>query len=238
MTTPSDPASLTLLALDTATENCSVALWHRQEMTEVAAESPREHSQKILHFIDNLLQERQVSRHMVNGVVVGVGPGSFTGVRIGVSVGQGLAYSLNLPVVGINSLLAMAEQARRTQQSNRVLSVIDARMGEVYLAAYNYQDDAWREVLAPQVMAPTSVTEALQELGLATEGWDLVGTGIVTYKDELAKLGRVLANVTLPLAQDMLTLARTQWPQDAIAAAELQPLYVRNEVTWKKLPGR
>src|SRR5690606_22800477 len=192
----------------------------------------------ILHFIDRLMQERQLSRQRLDGLVVGVGPGSFTGVRIGVSVGQGLAYSLNVPVVGINSLHALAEQARRAQQSHRVLSLIDARMGEVYVAAYHYQDESWHELLAPQVMAPTSVADALEDAGLPTADWDLVGTGMVTYGDELSKLGRALTNVTLPLAQDMLTLAQRQWPQNSVTAAELQPLYVRNEVTWKKLPGR
>lgn len=227
-----------LLAIDTSTENCSAALQVNGNVYSHSAESPREHSQRILPFVEQLLEEADCTFSDLEGIVVGVGPGSFTGVRIGVSVAQGLAYSRQLPVYPVASLQALAQQAIRRHQAQRVLACIDARMGEVYYAGYDNQQGVALAINEPAVAQPTAAL--LKSLG-STEDCVSAGTGWDTYGDvlttELSASFRLTEDCRLPLAVDMLTSVNAGQVA-AVAAADLEPLYVRNEVTWKKLPGR
>lgn len=100
-----------ILALDTATEACSVALQYNGNITFLDEISPRSHTQRILPMVDELLNQANIELKEVNYLVFGRGPGSFTGVRVGVSVAQGLAMGANLPVVAVSNLKAMAEEA-------------------------------------------------------------------------------------------------------------------------------
>lgn len=225
-----------VLALDTCTELCSVALQAGDRLVTRETLAPREHSQKVLGFIDEVLAEMDIAFDAIERLVVGHGPGSFTGVRIGVSIGQGLAFSHTLPVTPICTLEALAEQAWRRYQATDVIVAIDARMNEVYIARYQRRDDTWIELQAPQMAA----LEQLNEERWLADGQPVgVGTGWQAYGPQLDAEQRVsiLPDVWLPEARDMLSLALH--PQaKSIQAAELEPLYVRNEVTWKKLPGR
>lgn len=228
-----------VLALDTSTEQCSVAIVAGERQASRAVVTPREHAQRILGLITEVLDELQLQLADVTALVCGHGPGSFTGVRIGVSVAQGLAFSQQLPVYPVNTLAALAQQAIRKHQSGTIVSAIDARMNEVYLASFRNEDGLAVAVQQPQ-MAPLEP--------LATTSWwpdgpiAAVGTGWQAYAAELDPDDKVdiLSDVTLPLAEDMLTLALAMKKQgiEPVAAADLEPLYVRNEVAWKKLPGR
>lgn len=223
-----------LLAIDTATEQCSVALKVGDQVFQRAAITPREHSQRVLGFVDEVLAEAGLTLADVNGVVCGYGPGSFTGVRIGVAICQGLAFSHTLPVYPVSTLAALAQQAVRKHNAQRVLSAIDARMNEIYLAGYELQDEVLVETISARMAPLQTVTEQPWWQEGAVVG---VGTGWQAYGEKLnpSQQVTVLDNVTLPLAEDMLTLA--QWVEP-VAAEQLEPLYVRNEVTWQKLPGR
>lgn len=228
-----------VLALDTSTEQCSVALIAGDRRARRAVVTPREHAQRILGLITEVLDELQLQLADVNALVCGHGPGSFTGVRIGVSVAQGLAFSQRLPVYPVNTLAALAQQAIRKHQAKTIVSAIDARMNEVYLASF-HNDSGLAVAVQPPQMAPLTP--------LAANSWwpqgeiTGVGTGWQAYGSDLDPEGQVgiLDDVTLPLAEDMLTLALAMERQglQPVAAAELEPLYVRNEVAWKKLPGR
>lgn len=227
-----------LLAIDTATENCSVALQAGERVFSRAAESPREHSQRVLGFVDEVVAEAGIQLTDIQGIVVGNGPGSFTGVRIGVSVAQGLAFSLQCPVVGVTSLAALAQQAIRKLGVTQVVTAIDARMGEIYLAAYQLTDGRLHTTLEPMVGKPEAnwLQQQLRDHTPAIS----VGTGVVTYREAFDSCTDTAhaTDILLPLAQDMLAIAATDFSANAVAAADLEPLYVRNEVTWQKLPGR
>ena len=123
-----------ILAIETSTEACSVALVHGEEILARSELAPRRHGELVLPMADSLLAEAGMSRHALEGIAVGRGPGAFTGVRLAVSLAQGMAMALDLPVVTVSSLqaLAMEEDAG----SDDILAVIDARMGEIYAAAY------------------------------------------------------------------------------------------------------
>lgn len=237
--------TLKLLALDTSTEHCSVALQANGQLYLRAAVTPREHSQKILGFVDEVLHEAGLSLKQLDGLVSGIGPGSFTGVRIGVSVAQGLAFSCNLPVYPVDTLQALAQQViRHDASADSIISAIDARMDEVYLGAFKNRKGLAVNVTPPQ-MAPLSdlsqqpwwphLVNNAQKLQGAGTGWAAYATQLDTQQ-----LVSVCEQALLPHARDMLDLANAAITAGAkpLSAAELQPLYVRNEVAWKKLPGR
>jgi len=224
-----------LLAIDTSTENCSVALVHDGKLTTRDIESPREHSQKLLPFVEEVLDSAGVSLAELDGLVVGAGPGSFTGVRIGVSMAQGLAFSADLPVYPVCSLQALAQQAIRKNDVAGVVACIDARMGEVYYALYANENGVAVAQSEPAVAKPDT---NLIDTG-RLKGWGTAGTGWDVYADILDENHELKHsdNSRLPLAEDMLTVVNGAGVEP-VQAELLEPLYVRNEVTWKKLPGR
>ena len=229
-----------VLAIDTSTEQCSVALKVGDRMITRAAITPREHSQRILGFVNEVLAEQQIKLADIDALVVGHGPGSFTGVRIGVSVAQGLAFSHDIPVIAVSTLTALAQQAIRVHQATAVVSAIDARMQEIYVAPF-VQHDGFAKALAEPQMAPLSdITEQPWWASVASSDTQVsgAGTGWQTYGNALNpdSTVQVLNDVTLPLAQDMLEWALAHG--EPTTADKLEPLYVRNEVAWKKLPGR
>lgn len=229
-----------LLALDTSTEACSVALQYNDQLLTVDEVCPQQHSKRILPMVQQLLAESGLSLNQLDGIIFGRGPGSFTGVRIGVGVTQGLAFGADLPVFGVSTLQAMAQAATRLHQASQVIAAIDARMAEVYLALYQQGADGLMHAVTDELARKPADLPALTLQGNI---W-AVGTGLVTYCDAFTEWAtgqqlQISSQVLLPSAQDMLTLAIPAWQQQLFVAAELaEPVYVRDEVTWQKLPGR
>lgn len=226
-----------ILALDAATEACSVALQIDGEVFSRYEVAPQQHSQKLLPMVDEVLNEAGVSLAELDGLAFGQGPGSFTGVRIGVAITQGLAFAADLPVVGVSNLAAMAQQVIAVQKlvdGQDVLVAIDARMSEVYWGHYRVAGGLAQLQGNEIVVAP----EKTPSLGLAAAY--RAGTGWQTYQTELLALNQTLeSDITLPNAEFLLPLAAQQFNTGHGVAAELaQPNYVRDEVSWQKLPGR
>jgi tRNA threonylcarbamoyladenosine biosynthesis protein TsaB len=228
-----------LLAIDSATEFCSVAYTDGTQLISRGAEIPRRHSQELLPYVNDVLAQAGVSLKQLDAIVVSQGPGSFTGVRIGASMAQGLAFSCDLPLVQVSTLAALAQAAARVDGATRALPAIDARMGEVYFGTYELQAGLMQEVVAERVCAPQAVTAP------AVNGpWWACGTGWETYTEALGEAlhGHQIersASVRLPHAEDMLMLGAAKFAAGlAVAAEDLEPHYLRNEVTWQKLPGR
>ncbi|MEQ9928780.1 tRNA (adenosine(37)-N6)-threonylcarbamoyltransferase complex dimerization subunit type 1 TsaB [Pectobacterium parvum] len=231
--------STRILALDTATEACSVALWNEGEIHSLFEICPREHTQRILPMVQQVLADSGLTLKDLDALAFGQGPGSFTGVRIGIGIAQGLALGADLPLLGVSSLATMAQGAFRLTQATQVLAAIDARMGEVYWGCYQRDaDGSWQGESEEAVLKP----EQVQALTAALSGeWTTVGTGWETYPELVNHSSLVLSKgeVLLPQAQDMLPLACQLWQAGkAVSVENAQPRYLRNEVTWKKLPGR
>lgn len=231
--------STRILAIDTATEACSVALWNNGEKHALFEICPREHTQRILPMVQQILAESGVSLNQLDALAFGRGPGSFTGVRIGIGIAQGLAMGADLPMIGVSTLATMAQGAFRQMGATQVLAAIDARMGEVYWGQYQRQNDGvWLGENSEAVFTP----ERAQQNVMALAGeWASVGTGWGTYPDMAAATPITLVDgqITLPQAEDMLPLALVDFALGKMTAVEnAQPTYLRNEVTWKKLPGR
>ncbi|RUO37226.1 tRNA (adenosine(37)-N6)-threonylcarbamoyltransferase complex dimerization subunit type 1 TsaB [Aliidiomarina shirensis] len=228
-----------LLAIDSATEYCSVAYTDGQQLITRGQEAPRKHADLILPYVQDVLAEAKITLADLDAIVVGRGPGSFTGVRIAAGIAQGLAFSQDIPLIGVSSLEAMAQQALRLHGAKAVVAAIDARMGEVYfgtcLAEHGLMVMQGKEI----VCAPDTVKALAAEYE-----WFTVGTGFVTYPEVLAARFGTEARVTptdirFPHAEDMLPIATQRLINGkAVAAEDFDVHYVRNEVTWQKLPGR
>jgi tRNA threonylcarbamoyladenosine biosynthesis protein TsaB len=226
---PADGASPpTMLAIDTATEACSAALLHEGRLTERSERVGRGHADEILGMVDAVLREAGIGIGAVGGIAVTIGPGSFTGVRIGVSVAQGLAFGAGLRVVGVTTLEALAEQARRAGAA-AVLACLDARMGEVYWACFEGRAaDAAVGLGVPAVGPPGSVRVPFS--GPFTG----IGRGFGAYPELHTLAGLQLpagATESLPRAADVARLgARRLAAGGGVDPAELTPLYVRDKV--------
>ncbi|CNH06656.1 tRNA (adenosine(37)-N6)-threonylcarbamoyltransferase complex dimerization subunit type 1 TsaB [Yersinia pekkanenii] len=231
--------STRILAIDTATEACSVALWNNGEVQALFELCPREHTQRILPMVQQVLAESGLSLQQLDALAFGRGPGSFTGVRIGIGIGQGLALGADLPMIGVSTLQTMAQGAFRLTGAGRVLAAIDARMGEVYWGAFERNAEGhWLGEMTEAVMTPEQALAGAQSLGCH---WATVGTGWQTYPDLISASNVALTDgqIVLPHAEDMLPLALSAWANGQVVCVEnAEPVYLRNEVTWKKLPGR
>lgn len=220
-----------ILAIDTCTEACSVALETGDGIIHRHEEIPRGHAGRLLPMIDDVLAQAGVQRSGIALIACGQGPGSFTGVRISLSAAQGLSLALDVPVVGFSTLAVLAAGCHRRTGATHILPAVDARMGEVYWGAYRIDETSSLPVLATEetVTAPRDARWP-EQWRRATA----VGTGWLRHGEGLLRPGCTVVHDTshLPCARDLLPLAR-----DALTAgrtlepASLQPVYLRDQVT-------
>ncbi|WP_213876960.1 tRNA (adenosine(37)-N6)-threonylcarbamoyltransferase complex dimerization subunit type 1 TsaB [Pseudomonas sp. dw_358] len=220
----------TLLALDTATEACSVALLNDGKVLSHYEVIPRLHAQKLLPMIQQLLSEAGIALSAVDAIGFGRGPGAFTGVRIAIGVVQGLAFALDRPVLPVSNLALLAQRAWREHGASQVAAAIDARMDEVYWGCYTEQAGEMCLAGDEAVLAPESVVLP----GEAGGDWFGAGTGW-GYADRLAVEASAMDAGMLPHALDLLTLAQFAWARGEGLAADLaQPVYLRDKVAVAK----
>lgn len=231
-----------LLALDTSTEACSVALQIGAEILSLDEVCPQQHSKRVLPMVQQLLSQAGIALKDLDGIVFGRGPGSFTGVRIGVGVAQGLAFGAGLPLYGVSTLAAMAQAAKRLYHADKVVAAIDARMAEVYLGCYQLDATGLMQLAGEEIARkPAELVAADVPAGFGVAKVFGVGTGFQTYPDALTAWQQVhiCPQILYPSAQDMLVLSQVALTKGLFVAPELaEPTYVRDEVTWQKLPGR
>lgn len=226
---------MNLLAFETATEALSVALMVDGEVRERFELAPRRHAELALPWADELLAQAGIARSQLDAIAVGRGPGAFTGVRLAIAVVQGIAMALDRPVVPVSTLAVLAMRAEllpaaQSAASRHVLAAIDARMGEVYSAAFELRDSDAHALSAESVRAPAQV-----ELPDAPAGWHGVGTGFAAADGALLqRLGdRIVAfdATQLPHAADVARLAAHAFARgEAVAPEQVEPAYLRNNV--------
>lgn len=220
----------TLLALDTATEACSVALLHDGEVTSHYEVIPRMHAQKLLPMIKQLLADSGVALSALDAIAFGRGPGAFTGVRIAIGVVQGLAFALERPVVPVSNLAALAQGALREHGVQQVAAGIDARMDEVYWGCYQAHAGEMCLQGSEAVLPPERVALPAGSGG----DWFGAGTGWC-YAERLAVSASSSDPAALPNALDILSLARFAWARgEAVAAEQAHPVYLRDNVATPK----
>ncbi|NVN57052.1 tRNA (adenosine(37)-N6)-threonylcarbamoyltransferase complex dimerization subunit type 1 TsaB [bacterium Scap17] len=229
----------TLLAIDASSSACSVALWQDGVVTAERCEAPRQHTKRMMPMIETLLSAADLTLNDLDALAYGHGPGSFTGLRIAAGTIQGLAFGLDVPVIGVSTLAALSLQAHRLHHARFVLPMLDARMGELYTGAYRVVTRADGEIAVEQVLPEQVCAPGLLELpaALREHDWLAVGSGLVMH-DELPQSVRASLALQLPEpqpdAEAMVMLAAQAYARgEAVSAVEAQPVYLRNEVAWR-----
>ena len=220
-----------LLALDTATEACSAALYIDGEIEQVYQLAPREHTQLILGMAEQLLIIAGINIRQLDALAFGRGPGSFTGVRIATGVVQGMAYAVDLPVVPVSTLASIAQSVYRDHGATRILSAIDARMGDVYWGEYVVARDRVQLQGREQVTRP-------QQVPLPSGSWVGAGSGWKAHGEALQqRVANLLAKPYqdyFPQARSIAELAVPDYQQGlAVDAAHAVPVYLRDDVAKK-----
>ncbi|WP_417552921.1 tRNA (adenosine(37)-N6)-threonylcarbamoyltransferase complex dimerization subunit type 1 TsaB [Marinomonas fungiae] len=228
-----------ILALDTSTPACSVALIQDGVVLEDFRIAPRQHNDLILPMVDQILSQAGLTLAQLDAIAFGRGPGSFTGLRISAGVVQGLAYGADLPVVPISTLAAMALEAHQATYHDDWLAALDARMGEIYVGGYHIakQDEFWvaTETYAERVIVPDNLTQIEQAYQGVGSGW--------IYQERLndvlpAPAIQVLSEIT-PRAACIAQLAAYEFSlNNVVSADQALPVYLRDEITWEKQPAR
>lgn len=231
---------MNLLALDTSSEGCSAALLTGDQLSERFQLAPRGHTRLLMPMVRELLREHGLAPADLDVLAFACGPGSFTGLRIATGVVQGLAWALQLPVVPVSSLAAVAYGAiceHELADGQGVAVAFDARMDEVYWGCYLCRQGLPQALAEERVCSPEAVT-----LPAGASAWIGAGAGW-QYRERMPAAVRepvtrtdtgltLRAGWVARLAQVAAAEGRT------LSAAEAQPVYLRDEVAWKKLPGR
>jgi tRNA threonylcarbamoyladenosine biosynthesis protein TsaB len=229
-----------ILSIDTSTEACSVAL-SSQANSEVRSEylvAPRKHAELILNQVNTVLA--QVKLEQLDAIAVTVGPGAFTGVRLGIAVAQGLAFAANLNIIGIGTLETLAMAAVNQQASQNVLEevniavAIDARMGEVYWGCFQWRNGTLNSIQPNRVCAVTDID--FNALKIESD-WLFAGTGwdaqAEQFKQKLGFVPNIKQELLLPDAKIALMLAQQRYqnnPMLAVSAELIEPVYLRDKV--------
>ncbi len=215
---------MNLIAIETATENCSVALLHAGQITHRSVVAPRKHAELVLGYLEELLTEQKLKKSQIDGIVFGQGPGAFTGVRIAMSIVQGLALAWDVPVMAVSTLENMAQHICQTKahESSQLLVANDARMGEVYWATFQIKGGSVNRLSDDALAAPEVID---------TNGFD-VCAGSAFKSMVTAHAGAIIMADALPEATALLKMAEQNFSQMAKSINEIKPTYIREKVVF------
>ncbi len=229
-----------ILLIDASTEACSIALLNESEITEKYQLAPRQHASLLLPQIKQLLNDSDINLSQLDAIACNIGPGAFTGIRIAVSVAQGLAFGADLPAIGLSSLNNLAYLGAQLKPNIRYwLSAIDARMNEVYLGAYIINGFSTDLIAEPIVVPPNKIAwHSLFNKANASD-FGLIGSGWRAYEEVLFNDTSVeqkqIIDDCFPKASCGLRQAEQYLQAGKICEPEfLQPMYLRNNVADKK----
>ena len=225
---------MNILAIETATQNCSAALMCGDVIYELSEIAGHSHAEMILPMIDSLLSKHEISIAHIDVLAFGRGPGSFSGIRIATAIAQGLAFGAQRPVVPVSSLVALAAAAYRMYKAANIMACLDARMGQVYWCAYTASaEDKITPVSSETLSAPQDVSPP------AGMSWFKAGPGFRSYGGMftqcMEQTGGGQDATLMPCARDIAVLAhRFLEKGTAFAAEDVAPVYIRNQVAWAK----
>ena len=224
-----------ILAIETSTAACSVALSVGESRFSRYSEEPRSHTRLIMEMVDAVLVEAGITVAMLNAIAVTVGPGSFTGLRIGFATAQGLAFGAQLPVIPVSTLQVMAQTYRRKhtdndQRSGVLMPLLDARMGEFNCGAYQLNSDGQYEtVIADQLLD----AEAAEQLIARLSPQVIVGDALTLVS--CTTLQQYSYQSLYPDALDLLEIALLkQARNEAVDIGSVELVYLRGTDAWKK----
>ncbi|SMF36002.1 tRNA threonylcarbamoyladenosine biosynthesis protein TsaB [Alteromonadaceae bacterium Bs31] len=240
-----------ILAVDASTEVCSLALSVNGNTSSRSCDTPKSHSKVLLPLIEELLSEASLGLKGLDAIAVSVGPGSFTGIRIGLGVVQGLSYGADLPIIGLSTLELMALQCAKSldletkpgyppqgscEKTSVIIPALDARMGEVYWQAYTREEGAIVvSCLEPKVCSPSAFLEDIEDnfrgatIMACGHGWALPELNDYSVEARYPELKPHASDALILAEQKLLQNGKEHFPIGSI-----EPLYLRNEVSWHK----
>lgn len=226
-----------LLIVDASSSLCSVALLVNDRVISQEERQPRRHAQRLLPLIDDILQQGGIGKQQLDGVAFGRGPGSFTGIRIALSLVQGMTLGLGIPVLGVSSLEMLAA-ARAGQDGACVAAVMNAHMGEVFWGRYRMEQGMAVLIGEERVGSPEQCVQDLADF----EG-EWLGSGVPLLKASLADESAIetlsvtsMVDDMEPLASFVVSSVSSAWEQGKFSGIENHPpVYLRDSVAWKKL---
>lgn len=219
----------TIISIDTSSDIASVAVLHNGNLRADSREGFSSHSLSVLPMLQSLLEAEKLTVQDCDALAFGCGPGSFTGLRTACGIVQGMAFGLDLPVIPVTTLEAMAESCRQKTGSQHVVPLLDARMHEIYWAEYAYENGTWRAIIEPQL-------SPIADIHLKEEGGVFCGNGLKAYPDELKDIvsGSSQFPGIFPDAASIATLAASRFRQGkTVPVEQVQLLYLRNKVALK-----
>jgi tRNA threonylcarbamoyladenosine biosynthesis protein TsaB len=227
-----------LLVLEAASDSCSIALQIDNHIIERIEAAPRMHSRLLYPMLNDLMDQAGIKPQQLDAVVFGKGPGSFTGLRIAAATAQGIGFACDIPLMGISTLQAMATQARAELGGDQVVSIMDARMNELYVGFYGFNN-------ATQLMQPlindqlSPVDASLQQMSIvANKKLTACGHGLkltelldasiqeIPHQDPLQVLK---ASAMLPMANSLYK------QQNVISPEQVELVYLREQSHWKTI---
>jgi len=232
-----------ILGLDTSSNACSVALLEGSQQDFSCIErfeiAPRQHTQLILPMIDSVLDEAGYDIKQIDALAFGRGPGAFTGVRVATGVIQAIAYGADLPVAQISSLAAIAQGC--SGQNDKLLVANDARMDEIYFAAYEINAGFMTLTGREQVLKPQQLGAVLDNSIELDDSWQTVGSGWSVYAEQLLSIASQCCSLpdmrdefSYPHARDIAYLALKEAGSKTLVSAEqVSPVYLRDNVAKK-----
>ena len=213
----------TILCIETATTNCSVALSVNGSVIALVEDNSKEfsHAERLHVFIGQVLTEAGVDRSDLDAIAVSKGPGSYTGLRIGVSAAKGLCYALDIPLISIATLKSLALQANAAD--GKVVSMLDARRMEVYSSVFSSEGKEVRETRA-EILSANSFSEFLEKSTVF-----FIGSGVEKFETLCANKNAIFVKDRLPSAKEMCALADIKYKKSDIEnVAYFEPYYLKD----------
>lgn len=218
-----------LLVFDTATERLHVGLAVGDDTWSHESEGGARASSALIPAVLELLCTAGIGLKDLDAIGFGCGPGAFTGLRTACAAAQGLAFGAGKPVLAIDTLMAVAEDARLRSGSSDVWVAMDARMDEIYAAHYRHLGGAWQTAVAPALYAPQALPARWRDEPPAS----IAGSALAAFGARIDVGAAALVPGAQPSAPALLNCARAAWAgSSAIDASDALPLYIRDRVAF------
>lgn len=232
-----------ILAIDTATLVSGVAIANEDKlMAELTLQTRLTHSEVLMPHIQQIMQMTKLEKNQLEAIAVSIGPGSFTGLRIGLATAKTMAYALNIPVIGVSTLAAQAYNCQTTAET-LLLPLLDAQKGNVYTAQYRFIDNEFKEITEPSVR---NFAELLEEIKDSGQEAMFLGEAAVKNRQAILEAGGKirLANphLIMPRAASVAMLGLKKLKIGEVSnVMDLEPFYIRRseaEVLWEQRNGK
>ncbi len=220
-----------ILCIETSTTNCSVAVSKDDKLLSLVEQDSNNysHAEQLHIFIEQALREAKISKSQLSAVAVSKGPGSYTGLRIGVSSAKGLCYALGIPLISISTLKTLAAQAETIGAQDLIIPMIDARRMEVYTQVFDFELESLTEIEA-KILDPDAFVSQFH----SRKTLHFIGNGVKKFEEVCRVKQKTSFNYNNPSAQHMVKMANQKYKQQLFEdVAYFEPFYLKDFVAGK-----